>query len=99
MPSIDFSEPPEDHHKFRMIQNRGYELFVKKNKDYGNAYKDFGATGVLIRMNDKIKRFISVSNNGVSLVQTESLKDTLIDLQNYSTMAIMLLEEEESRKS
>ena len=33
------------------------------------------------------------SNKGVALVDSESLRDTLIDLHNYAAMGIMLLDE------
>ena len=45
-------------------------------------------------MGDKINRLTSVTNNGINLVKTESIRDTLIDLHNYSAMAIMLMDEE-----
>ena len=44
-------------------------------------------------MTDKINRVISISDKKVELVDTESLKDTLIDLHNYSAMAIMMLDQ------
>jgi len=44
-------------------------------------------------MGDKINRLSSVTKNQVSLVQNESIRDTLIDLHNYSAMAIMLMDE------
>ena len=44
-------------------------------------------------MGDKINRLTSVTNNGINLVKTESIRDTLIDLHNYSAMAIMLMDE------
>jgi hypothetical protein len=45
-------------------------------------------------MGDKIARLQSITTKAVSLVNTESLRDTLIDLHNYSAMAIMLLDED-----
>jgi hypothetical protein len=36
-----------------------------------------------MRIGDKLKRYISVTNNGVNLINDEGLKDTLIDLHNY----------------
>ena len=48
-------------------------------------------------MGDKIQRLVSVINNGIYLVNTESLRDTLIDLHNYSAMAIMLLDEKKTK--
>jgi len=44
-------------------------------------------------MGDKINRLSSVTKNKVSLVQNESIRDTLIDLHNYSAMVIMLMDE------
>lgn len=75
------------------IQNEGLELFKRKNSDYGDAFAKFGIIGVLMRIEDKIQRCLSISNSNVTLVNDESLKDTLIDLHNYSAMALMLLEE------
>lgn len=79
--------------QFRKIQKEGIELFEKKNRDYGDAFANYGPVGVIVRMGDKIQRLSSVSKNGISLVNNESLRDTLIDLHNYSAMAIMLLDE------
>jgi hypothetical protein len=50
---------------------------------------------VLIRIEDKIQRYLSITQNEISLIKTESLKDTLLDLHNYAAMAIMLLDEKE----
>ncbi len=76
------------------VQKEAFELFKKKNQDYGDAFATFGPVGVIVRMGDKINRLTSVSKNGVNLVDNESLRDTLIDLHNYSAMAIMLLDED-----
>jgi hypothetical protein len=80
--------------QMKNIQNKGLELFIKKNKDYGDAFADFGTIGVIMRMNDKIKRLINITKNKIVMIDDEKLYDTLIDLHNYSAMAIMLLEEE-----
>jgi hypothetical protein len=73
------------------IQKNAYELFIKKNIDYGNAFIEFGIIGVLTRIEDKIKRCLSITNNGIYLINDESLQDTLLDLHNYAAMAIMLI--------
>jgi hypothetical protein len=75
------------------VQKEALELFRRKNADYGDAFANYGSTGVIMRMGDKIQRFVSITNSGVNLVDTESLRDTLIDLHNYAAMAIMLLGE------
>jgi hypothetical protein len=75
------------------VQREGLELFKKKNTDYGDAFATYGAIGVLVRMGDKILRLQSITNRSLTLINSESLRDTLIDLHNYSAMAIMLLDE------
>lgn len=79
--------------QFSLVQKEGLELFERKNADYGDAFANYGPVGVIMRMGDKIQRLVSVTNNGVNLVNNESIRDTLIDLHNYSAMAIMLLDE------
>jgi hypothetical protein len=75
------------------VQHEGLELFKKKNMDYGDAFATYGAIGVLVRIGDKILRLQSITKNSLTLVNSESIRDTLIDLHNYSAMAIMLLDE------
>lgn len=79
--------------QMKIIQKEGLELFEKKNTDYGDAFANYGTIGVLVRMGDKIQRLQSITRNNISLVNSESLRDTLIDLHNYAAMAIMLLDE------
>ena len=76
--------------QMKEIQQKGLELFERKNKDYGDAFAKFGLVGVLVRIEDKIQRAISISNSGIILVDDEGLKDTLLDLHNYAAMALML---------
>ena len=77
---------------FVKVQKEGLDLFKKKNADYGNAFATHGAVGVIIRMQDKINRLTTITKQGVA-VDTETIRDTLIDLHNYSAMAVMLLDE------
>ena len=79
--------------QLKKIQQEGFELFKKKNQDYGDAFAEYGVMGVMMRMKDKLSRYMSISKTNISLVDDETLKDTLIDLHNYSAMAIMLLDE------
>jgi len=75
------------------IQKEAKELFVKKNKDYGDAFADYGSIGVLVRIGDKIKRMQNITSNSIQMVNDEALRDTLIDLHNYAAMAIMCMDE------
>jgi hypothetical protein len=76
------------------IQDEALTLFKKKNADYGDAFATYGVVGVLVRMGDKISRLSSITKTGITLVDNESLRDTLLDLHNYSAMAMMLLDED-----
>ena len=76
------------------VQNEALELFKKKNADYGDAFSNYGPIGVIVRMGDKIARLQNISSNHIQMVNDEQIRDTLIDLHNYSAMAIMLIDEE-----
>lgn len=78
--------------QMKKIQNEALELFIKKNTDYGDAFAKYGVIGVLLRIEDKIQRAVSITHNGVQLVNDEKIRDTLLDLHNYSAMALMLLD-------
>ena len=75
------------------IQSKALNLFKKKNSDYGDAFAKYGVIGVLIRIQDKIQRALSITSNNINLVDDESMSDTMIDLHNYAAMALMLMEE------
>ena len=79
--------------QMQTIQNEALILFTKKNIDYGDAFAKYVPVGVLMRIQDKLQRYMSVTKNGVNLINNEGLRDTLIDLHNYSAMAIMLMDE------
>ena len=79
--------------QMQKVQTEGLELFKKKNTDYGDSFANYGPVGVIVRLGDKINRLSSVTQKGVNLVDTESTRDTLIDLHNYAAMVIMLLDE------
>ena len=79
--------------QLKTVQKEGLELFKVKNKDYGDAFAKYGVIGVLMRIEDKVQRSMSITKNGVNLVKDEGIRDTLIDLHNYAAMAIMLMDE------
>jgi predicted amino acid racemase len=78
----------------KAIHAETLELFKRKNNDYGDAFAEYGTIGVLVRMGDKIKRLQQITKTQIQLVNDEKIRDTLLDLHNYSAMAIMLLDEE-----
>ena len=81
------------------VQQTGMELFIKKNIDYGHAFDKYGIIGVLMRIEDKIHRMLTITDNGVNLVKDEGIRDTLIDLHNYAAMALIILDENEQKNN
>jgi beta-glucosidase/6-phospho-beta-glucosidase/beta-galactosidase len=75
------------------VQHKALEMFKKKNKDYGDAFAKFGVIGILMRIEDKIQRSLSITKNGVNMVDDESIRNTLMDLHNYAAMGVLLLDE------
>lgn len=79
--------------QMREVQQEALTLFTKKNADYGDAFAKYGVIGVLLRIEDKIQRSISISRSGINMVDDERLYDTMLDLHNYAAMALMLMKE------
>ncbi len=63
-------------------------LFEKKNNDYGDAFIDYKIIGILMRLNDKIRRLESLHKK--SIVNFESIDDTILDSFNYVILALIL---------
>ena len=80
--------------QMQKIHDDALEVFRRKNADYGDSFATYGIIGILIRIEDKMRRAISIKKNGVTLVKDESFRDTLLDLHNYTAMGLMLLDEE-----
>lgn len=73
------------------IQQEGFQLFKRKNSDYGNSFASHGVIGIIIRMGDKISRIQSLEKKKRTEVIDESIRDTCIDLHNYAIMGTMLI--------
>lgn len=82
--------------QMKQIQSNALDIFTKKNIDYGDAFAKYGVIGVLMRIEDKIQRSLSITKNGINLVNDEGIRDTLLDLHNYAAMALILLDENKS---
>ena len=76
--------------QFCHVQSEALQVFKKKNADYGDAFAKYGLVGVLVRIGDKIQRALTVTENGINLVENESVRDTLLDLHNYAALALIL---------
>ena len=72
-----------------------YQVLVKKQLDYGplNISRAPGGplNGLRVRMHDKLSRINHLIDNGAT-PENESLRDSFLDLANYSTIAMMVLD-------
>ena len=70
-------------------------LLLRKHKDYGpqNISRSPGGplNGLRVRMWDKIARINNLIDSGAK-PSNESLRDSFIDLLNYSAIAIMVID-------
>lgn len=86
-----------DEELFKKITEDMYELFKRKNTDYGNSahktYEEFGLISFLVRLSDKLNRAITL-NKQDAMVQDEKIEDTLMDMANYSILALIELKKE-----
>ena len=96
-------EWPEMTAEFRRLQHEQYELFLKKQHDYGPGNISVGTqlqtedevhlalTGLWFRMNDKIQRLKTLLMSGRdNAVQGEPMEDAYLDVSNYGIMATIV---------
>jgi len=83
---------------FDDVLQRMAAIHQAKNADYGSSYNLAPAllgipayVGILVRMTDKLARACKLAQGEKAQVQDEVLTDTLMDLANYSVLAILSL--------
>ena len=85
--------------EFKKIQKEQFDLFCKKQHDYGPGNISVGTqlqtddeiklslTGLWFRMNDKIQRLKTMLLSGRKAAVEESMEDAYLDVSNYGIMA------------
>lgn len=88
--------------KFNKITEEMNALYAKKNHDYGDSFHDtfnkLGIVSSVTRLYDKMNRLVSLTSKHGQLVNDESLRDTLIDIANYSVMTIMEIDNQKEKE-
>lgn len=87
--------------KFKKIVNEMLDLYQRKQSDYGDSagktFDEWGLVSFLVRMNDKMNRIISLTKKKENpKIADEKIEDTLLDLANYSIMALIELDRAKS---
>ena len=93
---------PEMIAEFRKIQKEQFDLFCKKQHDYGPGNISVGTqletdkevklslTGLWFRMTDKIQRLKTMLLDGRKAAVEESMEDAYLDVSNYGIMATIV---------
>jgi hypothetical protein len=87
----------EDYFRFDLynIQDELADVLLTKHEDYGKsniADAPGGAlNGIRVRMYDKIARLNNLIDNNKE-PKHESIRDTLVDIANYATIALMVID-------
>lgn len=78
------------------------ELYEQKNNAYGDSfhrtYQELGIIAAVTRISDKYHRIVTLARDmdkGTIKVGDETIRDTLIDLANYSLMTVMEIDRAE----
>lgn len=96
----------------RQAVERMHDIMLRKNRDYtGDSQDPFAnftlveaarvckaETGFLVRMTDKMSRIATLLDGRKAAVTDESIKDTLLDLANYSILLAGYLESKEQKR-
>lgn len=88
-----------------------HDIMKRKNNDYangGSAFKNFSMSeqfgicsteqGFLVRMTDKLSRISTFVAGNKLKVKDESVKDTLMDLANYSLLLMAYIDSKEDER-
>ena len=86
---------------FRRVAHAHYafaeDVLVSKQNDYGptNISRSPGGplNGLRVRIHDKVSRINHLIDSGAT-PENESLRDSFLDLANYSIIAMMVLDDE-----
>lgn len=72
--------------EYTQIIKENQDLFEKKNNDYGCSYKDFTLLGLIVRINDKINRILTIEKKNAMV--NEDKCETVNDLYNYCIISL-----------
>ena len=71
--------------------NETFELMLKKNHDYGEAWRDMEISSLTDLIIQKIFRMKSINNNDGETISSEGVESNFQDILNYSVFALILL--------
>lgn len=82
---------PETAMKFyEKYSNEAFELMLKKNHDYGEAWRDMSQESFTDLILSKLLRIKQIIANSGKTVASEGIDANLYDIMNYSVFALIL---------
>ena len=95
--TLEYEEVMESENgKFGKVLSEMFDTYKKKNADYGNSFsetiQEFGYIPAVARINDKVKRMKNIVKGQKMNIESESLRDALLDAANYCVLTIVELD-------
>lgn len=79
--------------KFKEIYDKALDKFKLKSENYDDVFKEHGMIGLMINIQNNLKKCINVKKNYVNLIQDSNIEDILLDLNVSSSIALISLNE------
>ena len=79
---------------FEKYTDQAHELMVKKNHDYGEAWRDMRVSSLTDLILMKLLRIKQIENNAGATLISEGIDANYFDMLNYSVFALIHMENE-----
>lgn len=90
-PDLSTEEAVDFYDKYAKM---AHDLMMKKNHDYGEAWRDMRVSSITDLIYQKVLRTKSIEDNKGLTIVSEGLDANYLDMINYSIFALILLEEQ-----
>ena len=90
-PDLTTDQATEFYDKYATI---AHDLMIKKNHDYGEAWRDMRVSSITDLIYQKVLRTKSIEDNKGQTIVSEGLDANYLDMINYSIFALILLNEQ-----
>lgn len=79
------------------VTGEAFELMIRKNHDYGEAWRDMRVSSITDLIMSKVLRTKSIEDNDGKTIVSEGLDANYFDMINYAVFAMILLTEEKEK--
>ena len=92
-PDLTDEQAIEFYDKYATI---AHDLMLKKNHDYGEAWRDMRVSSITDLIYQKVLRTKSIEDNKGKTIVSEGLDANYLDMINYSIFAMILINEKKT---